>query len=124
MSRFTAFAKNLSKHSYQLQLVVLFAVPVWFLLYSVIYMPESPRWLATHDRHDEALKSLRKIRGSNFSEAELQAELDIIVEAIRVEREVQAGATFLDIFRYVPRYLRFPSQPSSCALLWLLLHRY
>ncbi|BGO95227.1 hypothetical protein NBRC10512_002983 [Rhodotorula toruloides] len=94
-----AFAKNLSKHSYQLQLVVLFAVPVWFLLYSVIYMPESPRWLATHDRHDEALKSLRKIRGSNFSEAELQAELDIIVEAIRVEREVQAGATFLDIFR-------------------------
>ncbi|BGP35077.1 hypothetical protein JCM10296v2_006907 [Rhodotorula toruloides] len=98
-SKGAPFAKILSKHSYQLQLVVLFAVPVRFMLYSVIYMPESPRWLATHDRHEEALKSLRKIRGSNFSEAELQAELDIIVEAIRFEREVQAGATFLGIFR-------------------------
>jgi hypothetical protein len=70
------------------------------MLYSVIYMPESPRWLATQDRHDEALKSLRKIRGPGFTETELQTELDIIVEAIRVEREAQAGATFFDIFKY------------------------
>lgn len=36
---------NLTKHSYQIQLGVLYIVPLW-LLVAVWFIPESPRWLA------------------------------------------------------------------------------
>ena len=39
------FQDNVSKLSYQIQLAILYAVPVWILVV-VIFIPESPRWLA------------------------------------------------------------------------------
>ncbi|GAA6056376.1 hypothetical protein JCM3770_005978 [Rhodotorula araucariae] len=93
-----AFATNLSKNSYQLQLVVLFAVPLWFMVYSFV-MPESPRWLATHEREDDALRSLRRIRGTAYADEHIKLELETIKQAIVAEKEIQAGATILDIFK-------------------------
>ncbi|BGP43254.1 hypothetical protein JCM10450v2_007399 [Rhodotorula kratochvilovae] len=92
------FATKLGKHSYQLQLIVLFAVPFWFLCYS-FFMPESPRWLATHDREEDALRSLRRIRGTAYADEHIKLELETIKQAIAMEREVQAGATIVDIFK-------------------------
>lgn len=94
-----AFSTNLTRHSYQFQLVILYAIPIWLMIYSATYMPESPRWLATQGREEEAARSLRKIRGSHYAEAHIEVELQNIKQAILAEKEAQVGASFFDIFR-------------------------
>ena len=78
---------NLTKHSYQIQLAVLYIVPL-FLFFAVWALPESPRWLAVHDRYDDALVALKRIRPADTTHEELEYELKDIQEAIRVEREI------------------------------------
>ena len=40
-----ALHNNLTKLSYQIQLAILYFVPVWLMI-TVWFLPESPRWLA------------------------------------------------------------------------------
>ncbi|GJN93847.1 hypothetical protein Rhopal_006906-T1 [Rhodotorula paludigena] len=92
------FATRMDKLAYQAQLVVLFAVPLWFMIYAW-FMPESPRWLATQDRLDDATRSLRRIRGPRYAEEHIQVEINAIKDAIAAEKAAQEGASVLDIFR-------------------------
>ena len=43
------FHNDLSKLSYQVQLAILYAVPLWLLVVAV-FIPESPRWLAVRGK--------------------------------------------------------------------------
>ncbi|MEO6706735.1 MAG: sugar porter family MFS transporter, partial [Ginsengibacter sp.] len=47
------------------------AVPVVFLVAGLIFIPESPRWLASKNRDADALKILTKINGKVIAETEL-----------------------------------------------------
>ena len=47
------------------------AVPIVFLFIGLLFIPKSPRWLATHNRHREALDVLTKIGGKKRAEIEL-----------------------------------------------------
>lgn len=60
------------------------------------HVPQSPRWLLTRDRDEEALKSLRLLRKGAFTEEEIIAEFKSIQKAISTT--IKKGS-FMDMFR-------------------------
>ncbi|OLN95876.1 Hexose transporter HXT15 [Colletotrichum chlorophyti] len=76
---------------YGLFLVVpsLLAVGIW-------WVPESPRWLLTRDRHEDALTSLRLLRQGAYTEEEILTEFDKIQKAIN---NTTKKGNFMDMFR-------------------------
>ncbi|EGU85041.1 hypothetical protein FOQG_02098 [Fusarium oxysporum f. sp. raphani 54005] len=53
------------------------------LCVSMVWLPESPRWLLTHDRHEEAERVIAAIRGFEVDSDETRAERDRVVDSIR-----------------------------------------
>ena len=50
-------------------------------------IPESPRWLVLRGQVNEARTHLQRLRGSNFPQEIMDAELTAIVEAVEAEKE-------------------------------------
>jgi MFS transporter, SP family, major inositol transporter len=73
-------------HVWRWMLVVatLPAVVLWF---GMLVMPESPRWLASKDRFDEALEVLKQVRSQERAEAELAEVRQLAIE----DKESQTG---------------------------------
>lgn len=49
----------------------------------MIWLPESPRWLLTHERYEDANKVIAAIRGYETDSQETSLERDIIMDSIR-----------------------------------------
>lgn len=49
----------------------------------MVWLPESPRWLLTHDRHEEAETAIAAIRGYEVDSDDTRAERDVILDSIR-----------------------------------------
>jgi MFS family permease len=58
----------------------IFAIPIFICM---IWMPESPRWLLTHERYEEAERTIAAIRGYEVDSHETKLERDVIVDSIR-----------------------------------------
>lgn len=74
--------KDMTSHwSWQLPFL-LQILPGLLLGFGAIFLPYSPRWLASKDREDEALNSLAKLRALPKTDPRVQREwMDIIAEA-------------------------------------------
>jgi sugar porter (SP) family MFS transporter len=75
-------------------------VPSVIQLAFIWFIPESPRYLANKDRHDEALAVLSKWHaGGNSQDATVQFEFREIKETMRMEKEAAQATSYLDFFR-------------------------
>lgn len=50
---------------------------------SMVFLPESPRWLLTHERYEDAERVIAALRGYELGSEETAAERDIILDSIR-----------------------------------------
>jgi len=65
------------------------------------WMDDTPRWLASQDRYDEALIALARLRGSDSSDMAVQEEFEQI-EAQRREKAADlAGTSVLQIVKEI-----------------------
>lgn len=53
------------------------------LLLGMTWLPESPRWLLTKDRHEDAAKVIAALRGHGVDDSETRFEAHIIMDSIR-----------------------------------------
>ncbi|RKL33036.1 High-affinity glucose transporter [Fusarium oxysporum] len=64
------------------------AVPGFILLAGLFFFPESPRWLAQHDRWEEAHYNLAHLHaGGDLDSPLVIAEMEEVREAVRIARE-------------------------------------
>lgn len=87
---------------------------------------ESPRWLATKHKEDQAVKNLAWLRKLPVDDPRLIAEFAEIQAAIREEEEATQGASWREIFikgnrirfliAFVGEWL-YPSTPCYSSLL-------
>lgn len=74
---------------------ILFAL---ILLFGMIWLPESPRWLLTKDRHEEAAKVISALRGHNVDDDETKFEAHIIMDSIRASGHKGGNTPFSALF--------------------------
>ncbi|VDC00637.1 unnamed protein product [Peniophora sp. CBMAI 1063] len=73
-------------------------IPGFLLAIGMVFCPESTRWLASHDRWEEAEYIVQRIYNQPLDSAQVQSEIKEMHEAIRLEREA-ADVTYMDMFR-------------------------
>ncbi|KAK5045483.1 hypothetical protein LTR84_009101 [Exophiala bonariae] len=81
--------------SFRIPFGIFFIVPT-LVFVSTRWMTESPRWLLTQDRPEEALISLRKYRQGNFTEDEIMEEY---AEQVALISTTKARGTLKELFQ-------------------------
>lgn len=73
---------------------ILFALFVIFLVFG---LPESPRWLYSRGKTEEAREVLGAIFGKDINDLYIISEMDSIKEALKIEQEVEAKASIFTV---------------------------
>ncbi|KAI2628919.1 general substrate transporter [Xylaria nigripes] len=64
------------------------------------FVPESPRWLMAHDKHEQALNILARYHANgNANHPTVQFEYIEIKETIKMEMEAKANSSYFDFFK-------------------------
>lgn len=90
-----ATAKRPDQSAYLIPLGLIYVIPA-FLTVGLFFIPESPRWLILQGKHEQARKSLLRLRPDG---ADIDAEAAEINSSIEREKEMGAGVGFLDMIK-------------------------
>jgi sugar porter (SP) family MFS transporter len=82
-------------------------VPNVIMLVGLLTVKESPRWLASVGRDQEALVNLAYLRKRDPQDHEIRAEMAEIAAAIEEEREARAGLGWREAFFGKGNFIRF-----------------
>ncbi|KAL4874786.1 general substrate transporter [Aspergillus karnatakaensis] len=85
------------KLQYMIPLAIQCALPA-VILVATIALPESPQWLVSKGRIEEAHRNLRKLRSSKMDDAKVAEELRVIKLCEDNERALSANVRFWEIF--------------------------
>ncbi|KAF4502540.1 Sugar transporter STL1 [Fusarium agapanthi] len=72
--------------------VILQCVPILAIVGLLFVIPETPRWLAAHDRPEECLKVLARIQGTSTDDPQVQVLHSVITQTVAYETSVGAGS--------------------------------
>ncbi|KAF4453135.1 hypothetical protein F53441_4132 [Fusarium austroafricanum] len=76
------------------------AVPSVIQICFIWWIPESPRWLMAHEKHEQALNILAKYHANgDVNNATVQFEYNEIKETIAMEYQAQKNGSYLDFIR-------------------------
>lgn len=73
-------------------------VPVGLMMFVIPFMKESPRWLATKHKNEQALKNLAWIRKTTIDDPDTYAEYAEIVASVEEEEAVVGGRSWKEVF--------------------------
>lgn len=90
-------------------------LPSVIQLLGLYFVPESPRWLASKDRNEEALAFLAKYHAEgNEADALVQFEYNEILDALAHERSIDRGS-------WLQNYLELVKTPGNRKRMFILL---
>lgn len=92
-----------SSASWQIPFGLILIIPA-VVIAMVWFIPESPRWLLLHDRQEDAMDSLTRLKNKNTSAEEIRLEFDELSQ--RVATQLQ-HRSFRDLFTSQNRMLTF-----------------
>ncbi|KAH7374559.1 putative MFS quinate transporter [Plectosphaerella cucumerina] len=75
--------------------------PVGIAFIGSLFLSDTPRWLASRDRGEDALAALAKLRGVNPNDETLAIEFDEIHEQLRDKQRILADTSMLGIFKEI-----------------------
>ncbi|CCT68336.1 related to sugar transporter [Fusarium fujikuroi] len=72
--------------------VILQCVPILAIMGLLFVIPETPRWLAAHDRPEECLQVLARIQGTSTDDPQVQVLHSVITQTVAYETSIDAGS--------------------------------
>lgn len=76
-------------------------IPVGIALIMSFFLNDTPRWLASKDRHEEALYVLARLRNKGIDDPELEKEFAEIDDQLRNREDALAGTSTVTIFKEI-----------------------
>ena len=82
-------------------------VPAGIMSFGLLTVKESPRWLASKGRYEEAITNLAYLRHRHVDDEAIRAEMAEIEAAIEEEREARKGLGLREAFLGKGNFIRF-----------------
>ncbi|KAK9319950.1 putative hexose carrier protein [Lipomyces orientalis] len=85
------FSTHVNSYAWRVPIILqcAFLLPMLILL---LYVDETPRWLAAHDRQNDALEVLRRLNNGKIPDSEVVTIYEDILRTVSVEQAVGAGS--------------------------------
>ncbi|KID99675.1 sugar transporter STL1, partial [Metarhizium majus ARSEF 297] len=86
-----AFSSHTSSYAWRVP-VILQCVCILPMMGILMLIPETPRWLASHDRPDDCLRVLARMKSSSINDPEVQRQHHNILQVVAFEASIGTGS--------------------------------